>query len=129
MPRPIHFEIHAEVLDRAQAFYEAVLGWTFTAWGDGSYRLVTTGPDSAPGINGGLLKRQGTVDIDAPTPVIAHVTTVDVDDVDAYVARAERAGGRVALPKMAVPGVGWLAYVKDTEGNIFGMMQEDRAAA
>lgn len=129
MPRPVHFEIHAEDLDRAQAFYEAVLGWTFTAWGDGPYRLITTGPDSAPGINGGLLKRQGTVDIDAPTPVIAHVTTVDVDDVDAYVARAVAAGGRVALPKMAVPGVGWLAYVKDTEGNIFGMMQEDRAAA
>lgn len=129
MPRPIHFEIHAEDLDRAQTFYETVLGWSFTAWGDGSYRLITTGPDSAPGINGGLLKRQGTVDIDAPTPVIAHVTTVDVDDVDAYVARAEAAGGRTALPKMAVPGVGWLAYVKDTEGNIFGMMQEDRAAA
>ncbi len=35
----------------------------------------------------------------------------------------------VALPKMAVPGVGWLAYCKDTEGNIFGFMQSDETAA
>jgi hypothetical protein len=30
-----------------------------------------------------------------------------------------------ALAKMPIPGVGWLAYVKDTEGNLFGMMQND----
>jgi predicted enzyme related to lactoylglutathione lyase len=29
---------------------------------------------------------------------------------------------------MAIPGVGWLCYFKDTEGNIFGMMQNDPAA-
>ena len=37
-------------------------------------------------------------------------------------------GGSMAVPKMAVPGVGWLAYCKDTEGHIFGMMQNDPAA-
>ena len=36
-----------------------------------------------------------------------------------------RAGGTIALPKMPIPGMGWLAYCKDTEGNIFGMMQSD----
>ena len=35
----------------------------------------------------------------------------------------------MAFPKMAIPGVGWLAYGKDTEGNIFGVMQTDPAAA
>ena len=39
------------------------------------------------------------------------------------------AGGSIAVPKMAVPGIGWLAYVKDTEGNILGVMQADSAAA
>ena len=129
MPRPIHFEIHAEDLDRAQAFYETVLGWTFASWGDGSYRLITTGPEGTPGINGGMIKRMGTVDRAAPDPVIAYVCTVDVEDVDAYVARALEAGGIIAVPKMPVPGVGWLAYVKDTEGNILGMMHNDSAAA
>ena len=37
----------------------------------------------------------------------------------------QTAGGRVALPKMAVPGVGWLAYFIDPEGNTFGIMQTD----
>lgn len=38
-------------------------------------------------------------------------------------------GGSIAWPKMPIPGVGWLAYFKDTEGNIFGLMQEDPNAA
>ena len=129
MHRPIHFEIHAEDLDRAQAFYETVLGWTFASWGDGSYRLITTGPEGAPGINGGMIKRMGAVDRAAPDPVIAYVCTVDVEDVDVYVAKALDAGGIIAVPKMPVPGVGWLAYVKDTEGNIVGMMTPDTTAA
>jgi predicted enzyme related to lactoylglutathione lyase len=90
------------------------------------YRLITTGPDAEPGINGGLLRRMGAATGDA---VIAYVCTAMVDDLDATLARALEAGGSLAHPKNAVPGVGWLAYAKDTEGNIFGMMQEDAAAA
>jgi predicted enzyme related to lactoylglutathione lyase len=44
------------------------------------------------------------------------------------VAAATKAGGQVAVPKMAVPGVGWLAYCTDPEGHIFGMMQSDTSA-
>jgi predicted enzyme related to lactoylglutathione lyase len=61
--------------------------------------------------------------------VNAFVCTVDVADLDAMVARLVEAGGTVALPKMPIPTVGWLAYGKDTEGNIFGMMQMDPKAA
>jgi hypothetical protein len=43
-------------------------------------------------------------------------------------AKLASAGGAVALPKMPVPMVGWLAYGKDTEGNLFGMMQMDASA-
>lgn len=127
MPRPVHFEIHAEDQDRAQRFYEAMFGWTFQAWGDSGYRMIDTGAEGI-GINGGLMRRQGPSPAGGE-PVASWVCTVDVDDVDAYLARAEASGGSVALPKMAIPGVGWLAYVKDTEGNILGMMQEDPGAA
>jgi predicted enzyme related to lactoylglutathione lyase len=127
MPRPIHFEIHAGDMDRAQAFYEGLFGWQFQSWGDGSYRLITTGSER-PGINGGLIRRHGS-DPAGGEPVTCWVCTVNVDDVDAYVERALSGGGTVALPRMAVPGVGWLAYVKDSEGNILGMMQEDATAA
>jgi hypothetical protein len=126
MPRPVHFEVHAEDLDRAQEFYGTVLDWRFQVWGDGSYRLIATGSDG-PGIDGGMIQRQGPGG-DDQTAVIAWVCTVAVDDVDAYVARALDAGGSLAVAKMAVPGVGWLAYTKDTEGNIFGLMQSDSSA-
>jgi predicted enzyme related to lactoylglutathione lyase len=123
MPRVIHFEVHADDPDRAVRFYQDVLGWQFRKWdGPADYWLVTTGPKEQPGIDGGLLPRHPGQSGNA---VLAYVCTVDVPSVDAYVAKATAAGGTVALPKMAVPGVGWLAYCKDPEGNLFGLMQAD----
>lgn len=118
MPRPVHFEILAENLDRAQRFYESVFGWSISPRGP-DYRLVTTG-DEGPGINGALLPRRGPA---GGTPVIAWACTVDVDDLDGYLQKAIGAGGTLALPRMDIPGVGAVAYAKDTEGNIFGMIQ------
>jgi len=126
MPRVIHFEIHAGDPDRAVKFYESMFGWTFQKWeGPMDYWLVTTGPDSQPGINGGLLRRQGEIDGQA---VIAYVCTIDVENIDASIAKAQSLGSQVVLPKMPIPGMGWLVYCKDTEGNIFGMMQADPEA-
>ena len=50
------------------------------------------------------------------------------DELSGLEEKALATGGTMALPKMPVPGVGWLAYVKDTEGNILGMMQRDTGA-
>lgn len=128
MPRLVHFEIHADDLDRAAGFYADVFGWTFTKWGGPvDYRLITTGPDGEPGINGGMMKRMGPPPA-AGQPVNAFVCTVDVPDLDERVTKAVALGGTVAHPKMAIPGVGWLAYVKDLDGNILGLMQPDAAA-
>ena len=126
MPRVVHFEIHAADPERGVKFYEKVFGWKFQKWeGPMDYWLITTGPDSEPGINGGLLPRRGEIDGQA---VIAYVCTIGVDDLDATAATVEANGGTVAVPKMPIPGMGWLAYYKDTEGNIFGMMQPDEGA-
>jgi hypothetical protein len=57
------------------------------------------------------------------------VNTVGVANLDESLAAVEAHGGKCVLPKMPVSGVGWLAYCKDTEGHIFGMMQPDSAAA
>jgi predicted enzyme related to lactoylglutathione lyase len=51
-----------------------------------------------------------------------------VASVDDSVERATALGGSNVVPKKGIPGVGWLAYSKDTEGNIFGMMQNDPSA-
>jgi predicted enzyme related to lactoylglutathione lyase len=130
MNRPIHFEIHAENPERAQDFYERLFGWSFTKWGgEWDYWLIKTG-DSGPGIDGGMLRRMGeTPAHNAMTPVVAYVCTVGVQDVDNCAAKAVELGGVVAVPKMAIKGVGWLAYVKDTEGNILGLMDADTNAA
>jgi len=126
MPRVVHFEIHAEDPARALRFYEFTFGWRFQKWnGPEDYWLVVTGPDSEPGINGGMVRRRGKIDGSA---VLAYVCTVQVDALDPMLNKVTGAGAEIVVPKMAVPGVGWLAYAKDTEGNIFGLMQADPTA-
>lgn len=122
MARPTHFEIPAENVERAMDFYSTVFGWTFQKWeGPMPYWMIITGPDSEVGINGGLMQRQH--------PGQPVVNTTMVTDVDATTAVVLSKGGTVAVPKMAVPGVGWLVYCIDTEGLMFGMMQYDPKAA
>jgi hypothetical protein len=128
MNRPIHFEIHAENTDRAIAFYSKLFGWTFSQWHGQPYWLVKTGEEGTPGINGGLLPRQGPAPA-AMAAVSAYVCTTGVENLDAMLTKAVAAGGVVAVPKMPIPTMGWLAYCKDTEGNLFGMMQMDANAA
>lgn len=127
MSRVVHFEIHADDPERASAFYTALLGWEFTNWGGGQweYWVIKTGDPADRGIDGGMIRRRGTND---GTAVIAYVCTVEVGNVDNTVGKALTLGGSIALPKQAVPGVGWLAYLKDTESNIFGVLQNDTAA-
>ncbi len=128
MPRPIHFEIHAGDPQRAIGFYSQLFGWTFTKWESPmDYWLIKTGEPGTVGIDGGLMPRQG----EAPKPmqaVKAFVCTVDVPDLAATLKRVAELGGKVVVPTMPIPTVGWLAYAIDTETNVFGMMQMDPAA-
>lgn len=127
MGRVIHFEIHAEDPERASRFYSETFGWQVQKWaGPMEYWLVTTGPDDQQGINGAILRRRGPIDGQAVT---AYVCTIGVDDLDASISAVTRLGGTIALPKDVVPGIGWLAYAKDPEGNIFGMLQPVPMAA
>jgi len=131
MSRVVHFEIQADDVERAMAFYAAAFGWAFEDYGQftGSpYWGILTGPEDTPGINGGLLRRP------APAPAIgqgnnAYVCTMEVDDYDATERRILDAGGQVALPKMALVGMAWQGYYLDTEGNTFGIHQPDPEAA
>jgi len=124
MNRLVHFEIHAKDQDKIQEFYSEVFGWSFQDLGPqmGGYRLVTTGPDNVPGINGGMNPRRGESPVEG-APVNAFVCTIEVENIDETLAKIEKAGGTVATDKMEIPGIGWLAYRKDPDGNIFGVMQ------
>jgi uncharacterized protein len=134
--RVVHFEIHAADPERAASFYRDVFGWDVKEWkvpgvqipNENRYWLATTGPEANPGINGGILFRRGAAPADGQS-VNAFVCTLAVDSLDQSVDKALAAGAVLAVPKMPIKGVGWLAYCKDTEGNIFGMMEEDESAA
>ena len=128
MPRPIHFEIQCDECERAITFYKTLFGWQFNQWGDNKYWLIATGDKSQPGIDGGLMPRPVPGKPQEMAAVNCYVCTMDVPDVDGYADKAVKAGATIVVPKMAVPTVGWLVYCKDTEGNIFGMLQMDANA-
>jgi len=128
MSRVVHFEIHASEPQALIDFYAALLGWRFVKQEAMDYWLVETGPADQPGINGGLVQRPvaGPAELQA---VNAFICTVQVDSIDETLAKNAGLGGVLALLKTSVPGVGWLAYVKDPDGNILGLLQPDEAAA
>ncbi|KRE74364.1 VOC family protein [Arthrobacter sp. Soil762] len=124
----VHFEIPSDDKERANTFYQSAFGWTLTPMQEMDYTIAITTPSdeqtglpSAPGaINGALFPRTDNL----KTPII----TIDVEDVDAALAQVESAGGTVAQAKDAVPGMGYYAYFKDTEGNTMGLWQTDSSA-
>ena len=119
--RVVHFEINADDPGRAATFYRDVFGWKIEKWGGPvEYWIITTGPDDQPGIDGGLQKRQD--------PRAATVNTIEVPSIDDFVKKITENGGSVVTPKMAIQGVGYMAYCLDTEGNAFGIMQPDTNA-
>jgi len=123
MPRVIHFELSADDPERAVKFYDEVFGWKTQKWdGPQSYWLLATG-EGGPGIDGGLMKRS-----DNPLPQTSATNTIDVPSVDDYAQKITEHGGKVRIPKGAVPGIGYIAYCEDTEGNVFGIMQFDSSA-
>jgi predicted enzyme related to lactoylglutathione lyase len=121
MGRVVHFEIHADDMDRAEGFYTSVFGWEVQRFdGPIDYRLLNTGSKSQTGIDGALVERRQAIDGQA---VIAFVCTVDVDDIAATEQKVKDAGGEQVVDRHEIPEVGQLSYFKDTEGNIFGALQ------
>ena len=118
--RVVHFEIPCDNPEKEMNFFKEVFGWTFNKFGDESYWLAITGDEKSPGINGGIMKKK-----DPRQPV---ANSIDVSNIDESITKVETAGGNIIVPKMAIPGVGWLAYFKDPDGNIHGMHQQDSSA-
>ncbi len=116
MNRPIHFEYHSTDPEKAAKFFADVFGWQTNKWdGPMEYWLVGTG--KGDGIDGGLMR---TRDGQPRT-----VNTVETDDVDAACAKIQKYGGTIVVPKMAIPGIGWIAYALEPTGNLFGVMHSD----
>lgn len=118
--RVVHFEIPCNDPEKTMTFFKDAFNWTFQQFGNEEYWSVTTGDSNSPGINGGLMKKRD------PNQPIAN--SIEVTDLDDQLRKIESSGGNIVVPKMAIPGVGWMAYFKDPDGNIHGVFQNDPSA-
>ena len=121
MPNPIvHFEIPADDVPRAIAFYEKVFGWKIKQFpmppGAPQYYGVTTRKEGEDGINGGLMKRN------MPGQPVANY--VNVKSIADFLDKLQANGGSVVMPQREIaPGMGSFAVFRDTEGNMMGLYQ------
>jgi uncharacterized protein len=121
MPAIVHFDVPAEDIERAKKFYAALLGWKFQAFPEMQYNLITTtNLDGTPGVGGGMGKRM--------EPSQRMMNYFGVPSLDAAMKQVKSLGGTVMSEKMAVPGMGFLANCADTEGNAFGLWEENSQA-
>ena len=122
MPRVTHFEIYTDDPESIRPFYQEVFGWKFQKFdGPFDYWLIITGDDKEPGINGGMTRpREGQ------SP--GTLNTIAVASLDLSIKQIEQRGGKICVPKMAIPKVGWLAYASDPAGNVFGVIEPDTEA-
>ena len=122
MPRVTHFEIYTDDPESIRPFYQEVFGWKFQKFdGPFDYWLIITGDDKEPGINGGITRpREGQ------SP--GTLNTIAVASLDLSIKQIEQRGGKICVPKMAIPKVGWLAYASDPAGNVFGFIEPDTEA-
>ncbi len=120
MPKVVHFEIPADSPERAVAFYQKVFGWKAEKYGTMNYWLVTAGEEKEPGINGAISGRSSTNRV--------TTNTISVVSFEEATEKIKAEGGQVITPKMAVPTVGYMCYCKETEGNVFGIIQMDANA-
>src|SRR5512136_507478 len=117
-----YFEVPADNVDRAKKFYHDLLGWKIEptkSMGDPAkmkamqYQDIITGDAKEGTLSmGGMYRRQMTEQI---------VNYVMVDDIDQVIAKVQKLGGKIVVPKMEIKGVGWTVIIQDTEGNVLGL--------
>ena len=118
----VHFEIPAEDVERAKEFYKEIFSWNITSIPEMNYNIVHTVevdekfmPKEVGAINGGIMKKTDKI----TSPVI----TIDVKNIDESLLKIEELGGMVIKEKTQVGDMGFVAYFKDTEGNILGLWE------
>jgi uncharacterized protein len=116
-----HFAINADDVAASRAFYEAVFGWTFEAWGPPGFFQIQTGSDDDPGVRGAIQQRRDLLE-GTRTGVEC---TFAVDDVDATARAVRAAHGTILMERFTISGVGHLIFFQDPGGNPIGAMQYD----
>jgi uncharacterized protein len=114
----VHVEIPAGDTAKAREFYGGLFGWQFEAFEGSPSEYHTTRFSDAQG--GAIMEAEGGKR--------GARVYFDVDDIDAATAKVNDLGGEGG-EAMPVPGMGWFSINKDTEGNEFGLWQNDPNAS
>lgn len=115
----VHFEIPVLDLDRAMAFYSAVFETTLTREEiDGYQMAMFPVEDEGFGASGALV--QGDVYIPSVEGCFLYFGVVSIDET---MARALANGGSEMYAKKSNGELGWVAEIKDTEGNRIALHQ------
>jgi predicted enzyme related to lactoylglutathione lyase len=123
MPNTLSFfAINADDVPRARRFYETVFGWSFEPWGPPNFYLIETGKEQSA-VRGGLQERR---ELAPGQKMIGFECTISVANIDQAIRAIEANGGRIAAPKFHIPTVGTVAYFFDTEGNVAGIIRQER---
>lgn len=111
MPNPVvHFEIGCRDTQKTQDFYSHLFDWKVQQQGPAG--MINTG---APGGITGHITSLGH------EPHHYTIFYVQVDDLPAYLKKAESLGGKTIVPPVAIPGMGSFAWMSDPEGNTIGL--------
>jgi hypothetical protein len=111
-------ELMTRDVKRAKKFYADTLGWSFDAMpmpGGGSYWIAKAGEEPV----GGIFDISGSEFSPVPENWMSYIA---VDDVDARVAKAAKAGAKLMKPVFEVPGVGRIAVLMEPGGAGIGWM-------
>ena len=111
----IWFEVPTDDLGRAKKFYGKLFGWKIKKFpGPMEYLHIDTGGgDDTP--DGGMMKRM--------QPGQGITNYIRVPSVDKWVVKVQKLGGKVCMPKTAVPQMGYFAVCLDTENNSFAVWE------
>lgn len=123
MSHPIHwFEIFVSDLDRAVRFYQTVLNSDLRRESEDGRPMAIFASAVKEGVGGALVRQPGREPTDQGVMVY-----LDADGkLDACLARVESAGGQIVQPKTDIGPPGFIALVRDTEGNVVGLHSERR---
>ena len=123
MQRVVHFEIYTDDPEAVRPFYQDVFGWTFKKF-EGSPVDKLAGDDGRGHGCGNQWRAPAATRGQQPSTM----NTVAVPSLDETTKKIEEGGGKICVPKMAIPKMGWLAYAEDPQGNVFGLMEPDTNA-
>lgn len=120
-----HFAIYIDDMERAKSFYSEVFDWGFNSYGPPDFLQIKTGDSDEDELIGALQARKYSP---VQEKIIGLECTIGVENVDQVIESVVANGGKILLPKTAIPYVGYITKFLDTEGNLVCAMQGDPTA-